>query len=59
MRIAILFLYAATHAKGHRVTQLKFADSVSRLGTESAFVVLAHAQKLVAEGRDITNLGIG
>ncbi|MEM8728939.1 MAG: pyridoxal phosphate-dependent aminotransferase [Pseudomonadota bacterium] len=36
-----------------------FADSLSRLGTESAFVVLARAQKLAAEGRDIINLGIG
>jgi len=38
---------------------LKFADSLSRLGTESAFVVLARAQALAAEGRDIINLGIG
>ncbi|MBZ0262270.1 MAG: pyridoxal phosphate-dependent aminotransferase [Hyphomicrobiales bacterium] len=36
-----------------------FADSLSRLGTESAFVVLARAQKLASEGRDIINLGIG
>lgn len=39
--------------------QLKFADGISRLGTESAFVVLARAQKLAAEGKDIINLGIG
>ena len=38
------------------MTQLKFADSISRLGTESAFVVLARAQKLASEGRDIINL---
>ena len=38
---------------------LKFADGISRLGTESAFVVLARAQKLAAEGKDIINLGIG
>jgi aspartate/methionine/tyrosine aminotransferase len=36
-----------------------FADSLSRLGTESAFMVLARAQKLASEGRDIINLGIG
>ncbi|MCC7482655.1 MAG: pyridoxal phosphate-dependent aminotransferase [Hyphomicrobiales bacterium] len=36
-----------------------FADSLSRLGTESAFVVLARAQRLASEGRDIINLGIG
>ncbi|WP_136440553.1 pyridoxal phosphate-dependent aminotransferase [Pacificoceanicola onchidii] len=41
------------------MTQLKFADSLSRLGTESAFMVLARAGKLAAEGRDIINLGIG
>ncbi len=35
------------------------AKSLSRLGTESAFEVLARAQKLAAEGHDIINLGIG
>jgi aspartate/methionine/tyrosine aminotransferase len=38
---------------------LKTAASLDRLGTESAFEVLARAQKLAAEGRDIINLGIG
>ena len=41
------------------MADLKFAGSLSRLGTESAFVVLARAGKLAAEGRDIINLGIG
>jgi aspartate aminotransferase len=41
------------------VSQLIFADSLSRLGTESAFVVLARAQKLASEGHNIINLGIG
>lgn len=41
------------------MADLHFAQSLSRLGTESAFVVLARAQKLAAEGRDIINLGIG
>ncbi|THH37430.1 pyridoxal phosphate-dependent aminotransferase [Aliishimia ponticola] len=41
------------------MTDLILAKSLSRLGTESAFVVLARAQKLAAEGRDIINLGIG
>jgi aspartate aminotransferase len=41
------------------VSDLIFADSLSRLGTESAFVVLARAQKLASEGRNIINLGIG
>ena len=41
------------------MVQLKFADSLSRLGTESAFVVLARAQQLAAQGHDIINLGIG
>lgn len=40
-------------------TMLKTAQSLSRLGTESAFEVLARAGKLAAEGRDIINLGIG
>jgi aspartate/methionine/tyrosine aminotransferase len=38
---------------------LKLAGGMSRLGTESAFMVLARAGKLAAEGRDIINLGIG
>ncbi len=41
------------------MTQLKLAGSLSRLGTESAFVVLARAGALAAQGRDIINLGIG
>jgi len=38
---------------------LKLAKSLNRLGTESAFEVLARAQKLAAEGKDVINLGIG
>ncbi len=38
---------------------MQLAAAMSRLGTESAFEVLARAQKLAAEGRDIINLGIG
>jgi aspartate/methionine/tyrosine aminotransferase len=38
---------------------MKFAHSISRLGTESAFTVLARAQALAAQGHDIINLGIG
>src|SRR6056297_165339 len=39
--------------------RLQTAPSLARLGTESAFEVLARAQKLAAEGRDVINLGIG
>jgi len=35
------------------------AEHMSRLGTESAFEVLARAAKLEADGKDIINLGIG
>ena len=41
------------------MSELKFSKGISRLGTESAFIVLARAQKLAAEGKDIINLGIG
>lgn len=41
------------------MSEMMFADRLSRLGTESAFVVLARAQALAASGRDIINLGIG
>lgn len=38
---------------------LRFSEAIDRLGTESAFVVLARAQELEAQGNDIINLGIG
>ena len=38
---------------------LKYATNLSRLGTESAFEVLAKAKKLEDSGRSVINLGIG
>ena len=38
---------------------MNFADRMSRLGTESAFEVLAKAKGLEAQGRDIIHLEIG
>lgn len=38
---------------------LKLSEKMSRLGTETAFEVLARAEALAREGRDIINLGIG
>ena len=38
---------------------LRLAEKMSRLGTETAFDVLARAETLAQEGRDIINLGIG
>ena len=38
---------------------MKLAHSLTRLGTETAFDVLARAQKLKEAGQDIINLGIG
>jgi len=38
---------------------LQLARRMSRLGTESAFEVLARAKALEAQGKDIINLGIG
>ena len=38
---------------------MKTAAALSRLGTESAFEVLARANALTANGKDIINLGIG
>ncbi len=38
---------------------MRLAESFTRLGTETAFEVLARAGALQAEGRDIINLGIG
>lgn len=41
------------------MSALRFSENLSRLGTESAFVVLARAGALAAQGKDIINLGIG
>ncbi len=38
---------------------LQLAEAMSRLGTESAFEVLARAKALEAKGKSIINLGIG
>ena len=38
---------------------IRFAERMSRLGTEGAFVVLARAKELEATGRDIVHLEIG
>ena len=38
---------------------MRLADSLERLGTETAFDVLARAQRLKDAGQDIINLGIG
>jgi len=38
---------------------MQLAERMSRLGTESAFEVLARAKALEAQGRSIINLGIG
>ncbi len=38
---------------------MPLAKRMSRLGTESAFKILAKAKALEAAGRDIINLGIG
>jgi aspartate aminotransferase len=38
---------------------MMLAERMHRLGTESAFEVLARAQKLAQQGRSIINLGIG
>jgi aspartate/methionine/tyrosine aminotransferase len=39
--------------------EIPFAERMSRLGTETAFVVLAKAKALEAEGRNIVHLEIG
>lgn len=38
---------------------LKLVDNMDRLGTETAFEVLARAEELGRQGKDIINLGIG
>ena len=38
---------------------MKFAKNLYRLGTESAFAILAEAKKVEASGKKIINLGIG
>jgi aspartate/methionine/tyrosine aminotransferase len=41
------------------VTAFRFAERMSRLGTESAFETLARAQRLEATGRSVVHLEIG
>ena len=41
------------------MAELRLAENMARLGTETAFEVLARAAALAAQGRDIINLGIG
>lgn len=43
-------------ADGHRMQPV---EAFSRIGEENAFAVLARANALAAQGRDIVNLGIG
>ena len=38
---------------------LHVVPAFSRIGEENAFAVLARAQALIAQGRDVINLGIG
>lgn len=38
---------------------MNLVDNMSRLGTETAFEVLARAEELAREGKDVINLGIG
>ena len=38
---------------------MKLAKSLERLGTESAFSVLAEAKKLEAQGKPMIHLGLG
>jgi aspartate/methionine/tyrosine aminotransferase len=45
--------------EGDCMTTLRFAERMSRLGTESTFEVLARARRLEAEGRDMIHLEIG
>ena len=43
----------------HTGITLRLSEKMNRLGTETAFEVLARAEALKASGRDIINLGIG
>src|SRR5215472_13883747 len=40
-------------------TSIRFAERMSRLGTEGAFEVLARARRLESEGKKIVHLEIG
>ena len=38
---------------------MKLANNLERLGTESAFAILAEAKKLEAQGKKMIHLGLG
>jgi bifunctional pyridoxal-dependent enzyme with beta-cystathionase and maltose regulon repressor activities len=50
---------ASFHPDGERLEHMRLAQKMSRLGTESAFRVLAQAQALEARGIDVIHLEIG
>ena len=43
----------------HKTRELRLAERMARLGTETAFEVLVKAKALEAQGRDIIHLEIG
>lgn len=51
--------WASTSLYDSRVTAIRFAERMSRLGTEGAFEVLAKARRLEAEGKKVVHLEIG
>ena len=48
-----------TERKDGEKLMVEMVAAMGRLGTETAFEVLARANKLSAEGKDVINLGIG
>ena len=38
---------------------MKLAKNLEKLGTESAFSIMAEAKKLEAQGKEIIHLGVG
>src|SRR6266849_6336080 len=58
-RIVTVVPYNPRHDAGGGNAAMRFAPSMSRLGTESAFEVLARARALERQGREIIHLEIG
>src|SRR5438046_1923429 len=53
------FLYSSLSTFNSALPHMHVAQRITRLGTETSFVVLAKAKELEAQGKDIIHLEIG
>jgi len=57
--LGLIASHAAKLTKGNRAMAIRYAQRMSRLGTETAFEVLVRARALEAQGKDVVHLEVG